>query len=141
MDILLEQECNVNIVEHCQSIDNLRALLTHPLAIVITDGVYTRGRSHPRLYATFPLLLSDMVRERKWLGLEDAVHKITAKPASRFHLNDRGRIAKGFVADVTVFDPAKIHTDATYENPDVAPTGVKLVLRSGQIVVDSGVAV
>jgi len=141
MDILLEQECNVNIVEHCQSIDNLHALLTHPLAIVITDGVYTRGRSHPRLYATFPLLLSDMVRERKWLSLEDAVHKVTAKPASRFHFNDRGRIAKGYVADVTVFDPEKIHTDATYENPDVAPTGIKVVLRSGKVVVDSGVAV
>lgn len=141
MDILLEQECNVNIVEHCQSIDNLHALLTHPLSIVITDGVYTRGRSHPRLYATFPLLLSDMVRERKWLTLEGAVHKVTAKPASRFKMDDRGRIAEGLVADVTVFDPEKIHTDATYENPDVAPTGIKVVLRSGKVVVDSGVAV
>ncbi len=110
LDILLEQEGNVNIVEHCQSMENLHALLTHPLAIVITDGVYTRGRSHPRLYATFPLLLGDMVRERKWLSLEEAVHKVTAKPAATFHLHDRGRIAEGYVADVTVFDPQTIHT-------------------------------
>ena len=86
LDILLEQRGNVNIVEHCQSMENLHALLTHPLAMVITDGVYTRGRSHPRLYGTFPLLLGDVVRERKWLSLEEAVHKVTGKPRQRFHL-------------------------------------------------------
>ncbi len=141
MDILLEQEGNVNIVEHCQSPDNLHALLSHPLAMVVTDGVYTRGRSHPRLYATFPLLLGKMVRERKWLGLEEAIHKVTAKPAATFHLDDRGRIAKGYVADVTIFDPEGVNTEATYEAPDVAPTGIRAVLRSGTVVVNHGRAV
>lgn len=141
LDILLEQRGNVNIVEHCQSMENLHALLTHPLAIVITDGVYTRGRSHPRLYGTFPLLLGDVVRERKWLGLEEAVHKVTGKPATTFHLDDRGRIAEGFVADITVFDPETIHTDASYDMPAIAPTGIKFVLRNGRVVVDAGVAV
>ncbi|MGC2504014.1 MAG: D-aminoacylase [Silvibacterium sp.] len=141
LDILLEQEGNVNIVEHCQSMENLHALLTHPLAIVITDGVYTRGRSHPRLYATFPLLLGDMVRERKWLSLAEAVHKVTAKPAATFHLHDRGRIAEGYVGAVTVFDPQTVHTSASYEMPDVPPTGIRAVLRNGSVVVDAGVAV
>jgi dihydroorotase/N-acyl-D-amino-acid deacylase len=141
MDILLEQDGNVNIVEHCQSAENLHALLTHPLGIVITDGVYTRGRSHPRLYATFPLLLGEMVRERKWLSLEEAVHKVTAKPAARFHLSDRGRIAESYVADITVFDPATVHTEATYERPDVMPSGIQAVLRNGQVTFASGAAV
>ena len=141
LDILLEQQGNVNIVEHCQSMENLHALLTHPLAIVITDGVYTRGRSHPRLYGTFPLLLGDVVRERKWLSLEEAVHKVTGKPAATFHLDDRGRIAEGYVADITVFDPETIHTDASYDMPAVAPAGIKSVLRNGRVVVDAGVAV
>lgn len=141
MDILLEQEGNVNIVEHCQSLENLHALLTHPLATVITDGVYTRGRSHPRLYATFPLLLGNMVRERKWLSLEEAIHKVTGKPAATFHLNDRGLIAEGYMADITVFDPETVHTDATYEAPDVVPTGIRAVLRGGKVAVHAGVAV
>jgi len=141
LDILLEQQGNVNIVEHCQSMENLHALLTHPLAIVITDGVYTRGRSHPRLYGTFPLLLGDVVRERKWLGLEEAVHKFTGKPAATFHLDNRGRIAEGYVADITVFDPETIRTDASYEMPAVPPAGIKLVLRNGRAVVDAGVVV
>ena len=141
MDILLEQEGNVNIVEHAQSIENLQSLLTHPLAVVITDGVYTSGRSHPRLYGTFPKLLGEMVRERGWLSLEEAVHKVTGKPASVFNLRDRGTLTSGHVADLTVFDPKAIRTDATYEKPDMAPIGFKAVLRSGRLVVDSGMVV
>jgi N-acyl-D-amino-acid deacylase len=141
LDILLEQRGDVNIVEHAQSMENLHALLTHPLAMVITDGVYTSGRSHPRLYGTFPLLLGEVVRERKWLSVEEAVHKVTGKPAATFHLNDRGRIAEGYVADVTVFNPKTVHTDASYDMPAVAPVGIKSVLRNGRVMVDSGVVV
>jgi dihydroorotase/N-acyl-D-amino-acid deacylase len=141
LDLLLEQRGEVNIVEHCQSIENLRALLTHPLATIVTDGVYTRGRSHPRLYATFPLLFADMVRERKWLSLEEAVYKVTGKPASTFHLNRRGRIAPGHVADIMVFDPQTIHTDASYETPEIPPSGIRSVWRNGKLVLNDGVAV
>jgi dihydroorotase/N-acyl-D-amino-acid deacylase len=137
LDIILEQQGDVNIVEHAQSMENLHALLTHPLAMVITDGVYTSGRSHPRLYGTFPLLLGEIVRERKWLSLEEAVHKVTGKPAAAFHLKNRGRIAEGYVADVTVFNPRTIHTDASYDTPAVTPEGIKSVLRNGRVVVDS----
>jgi N-acyl-D-aspartate/D-glutamate deacylase len=140
MDLLLEQDADVTIVEHCQSLDNLHALLAHPQATIITDGVYTKGRSHPRLYATFPLLLGDIVRERKWLTLEEAVHKVTDKPATSFHIKGRGRIEVGYTADITVFDPAAIRTEATYEKPDVVPSGIRVVLRNGMIVVNAGVA-
>ncbi len=138
IDILLEEEGNVNIVEHCQSLDNLHALLTHPLAIVITDGVYTKGRSHPRLYGTFPSLLGDIVRERKWLTIQEAVHKVTGQPAARFHLEDRGRIAEGYVADITVFDPERVRSDASYDVPAVAPVGFQYILRQGEVMVNEG---
>ena len=141
IDILLEQEGVVNIVEHSQSLENLHALLTHPLAMVITDGAYSHGRPHPRLYGTFPLLLGDIVRERKWLTLEEAVHKVTGKPAERFDLRGRGRIAEGYIADITVFDPQRIHTDATYEVPAVAPQGIRAVIRNGSVVVNAGTVV
>ncbi len=138
MDILLEQEAEVTIVEHCQSEENLRALLTHPLATVVTDGVYTRGRSHPRLYGTFPLLLGDLVRERKWMSLEAAIHKTTDRPAMLFHFNERGRIAPGYIADIIIFDPQTIQTNGTYEIPDVPPTGINSVWRNGKCLVSEG---
>ena len=139
MDILLEQEGQVNIVEHCQSRENLaRFLLKHPLATVVTDGVYTRGRSHPRLYATFPLLFGELVRERKWMSLEGAVHKVTDRPARTFHISDRGRLAPGYIADMTIFNPDAIRTDATYEVPDVPPIGINSVWRNGKRLVNEG---
>jgi N-acyl-D-aspartate/D-glutamate deacylase len=85
-------------------------------------------------------LLGDIVRERKWLSVEEAVHKVTDKPATSFHIKRRGRIEVGYTADITVFDPEAIRTEATYEKPDVVPSGIRAVLRNGMLVVNAGVA-
>jgi N-acyl-D-aspartate/D-glutamate deacylase len=49
--------------------------------------------------------LAYWVRERQALTLEEAVHMITLKPARVFGLHDRGLLAPGYAADITVFDP------------------------------------
>jgi N-acyl-D-aspartate/D-glutamate deacylase len=53
-------------------------------------------------------LLSYWVRERQLFTLEEAVRMITSQPARIFRLHDRGRLAPGFAADVTVFDPETV---------------------------------
>lgn len=131
IDLLLEENGSVNILSFNQSEENLRHLLTHPLCTVISDGFYVKGRPHPRLYGTFPCLLGEMVRRRQWLTLPEAIHKITGKPAQRFGMLDRGILKPGYRADITVFDPALIEGRATYEVPEAAPEGIKLVLRGG----------
>jgi dihydroorotase/N-acyl-D-amino-acid deacylase len=133
IDILLEERGAVNILEFNQSEDNLRQTLTHPLSIVISDGFYVEGRPHPRLHGTFPCLLGDIVRKRSWMPLAEAVRKITDAPAQRFGLRDRGRIAPGYAADLVLFDPERIGSPATYETPDVPPTGIHMVMREGSI--------
>lgn len=131
LDLLLEENGAVNFISFNQSEENLRATLTHPLSNIISDGFYVRGKAHPRLHGTFPLLLGQFVRERGWLTLSQAVHKITARPAERFGLKDRGRIAVGYVADLTVFDPATVTSPATYDDPELAPVGMVHVFRGG----------
>jgi N-acyl-D-amino-acid deacylase len=135
LDLIIEQQGNINILEYNQSLTNLRALLTHPLAIIVSDGFYTTGRPHPRLYGTFPLLLGEMVRVRKWLSLAEAVHKVSGKPATQFKIKDRGILAPGCIADLTVFDPETVQSGATYENPATSPTGIRWVLRDGRVLV------
>jgi dihydroorotase/N-acyl-D-amino-acid deacylase len=130
-DLLVEERGAVNILEFNQSDENLRRSLTHPLAIIVSDGFYVKGRPHPRLHGTFPELLGRYCREKRWLTLPEAIHKVTARPAERFGLRDRGRIAKGLRADIAVFDAARIASRATYENPECAPVGVAHVFRSG----------
>ena len=38
--------------------------LKHPFATIISDGFYVKGRPHPRLHGTFPLLLGTYSREK-----------------------------------------------------------------------------
>ena len=53
-------------------------------------------------YAVF--LLTDSVRDRKVLSLEQGVHMRTGRLSSFFGLNDRGTIEVGKAADITVFN-------------------------------------
>ena len=59
-------------------------------------------------------------------------------PAQRAHLNDRGLIRTGFFADITVFDPATIIDEATYQDPNKLSKGVDYVLVNGQVEFDHG---
>jgi N-acyl-D-amino-acid deacylase len=130
-DLIIEERGQVAILEYNQSEENLRETLTHPLSTVISDGFYVNGRPHPRLYGTFPLWLGEMSRNRGWIGLAEAILKVTAKPAERFGMTGRGRLDRGCCADVMVFDPASVGSPATYEEPRQAPTGIRHVFRNG----------
>lgn len=138
LDLLVEERGQVNMLEINQSEDNLRQALAHPLSNVISDGFYVQGRPHPRLYGTFPHLLGDIVRDRNWMSLSEAVRKITALPARRFGLARAGRLAPGCQADITVFNPRTVRSRATYEVPAVPPEGIEYVLRRGRIVLRKG---
>ncbi len=131
-DLLTEERGQVNVLEFNQSEENLRRNLNHPLAIIISDGFYVKGRPHPRLHGTFPELLGNLCRDRGWMTVETAVRKITGFPAERFGIKDRGYLREGYVADITVFDPRTIRSRATYEDPAQAPEGVRWVFKGGR---------
>lgn len=133
IDLIIEERGDVNMISFNQSEENLHRSLTHPLAIVISDGYYVKGRPHPRLHGTFPLLLGTIVRRRGWLALEEAVHKITQRPAERFNMRGRGTIAPGSWADVTVFDASEVDSPATYEQPELPAVGIHYVFRNGRL--------
>ncbi len=130
-DLLLENSGRVNILCINQSEDNLRQTLTHPFSMIISDGFYVRGRPHPRLFGTFPLWLGDYSRNRGWIPLEDAVAKITSRPAERLGLKRRGRLETGYAADLVLFDAERINSPATYADPCLAPVGIVQVYRGG----------
>jgi cytosine/adenosine deaminase-related metal-dependent hydrolase len=50
------------------------------------------------------------VREKQAIALPEAVRVLTSRPAKVFGISDRGRLAVGLAADVTVFDPVKVGT-------------------------------
>ncbi len=97
------------------------------------------GMSHPRGAGTFTRVLR-LVRERIWLTLEEAVRKMTSLPAWRLKLKDRGKIARGYVADLVLFNPETIADNSTFEEPGKLSTGIEYVWVNGELVWNWGKA-
>lgn len=134
LDLLIEEGGTATMLTFNQSEENMRRILTHPFSIVVTDGLFIRGKRHPRLQGTFAFLLGEICRERRWLSLPEAIHKVTGKPAERFHLFQRGLLKPGYWADIVVFDASLINSAASYDQPNVHPVGIQYVLRNGKVI-------
>jgi N-acyl-D-aspartate/D-glutamate deacylase len=74
--------------------------------------------------------LADIIRGRKLLGLERAVQLLTEVPAELFGLRDRGHVAPGLIADLVVFDPATVDSEAPTLVPDLPANSIRLTAGS-----------
>jgi len=102
------------------------------------EGILGQEHPHPRAYGTFPRILRKYVREEKALTLEDAIRKMSALPAQRLRLTDRGVLKQGMWADLVIFDPATVRDLATFDNPNQLSQGMEYVLVNGVPVIDGG---
>jgi N-acyl-D-aspartate/D-glutamate deacylase len=96
--------------------------------VIGTSDGGARPHSHDR--DDYPTsLLGHWVREQQIMPLAEAVYRLTGKTALQHDMNDRGFIAPGKIADITIFDP-----------DTVAPKPRKLVydLPDGGARVDAG---
>jgi N-acyl-D-amino-acid deacylase len=113
--------------------DDVRRILAHPLVMIGSDGLPHDKHPHPRLWGTFPRVLGHYAREVGLFPLEEAVRKMTALPAQRLKLKDRGTIAAGAYADLVLFDPATVIDAATFEKPIAPAKGIDLLLVNGTV--------
>lgn len=60
-------------------------------------------------------------------------------PADRFGLSRRGRLRKGYWADVVVFSPERVHDGATFDQPLLPPAEVEAGFVNGRAAVLDGV--
>jgi N-acyl-D-amino-acid deacylase len=126
---------------HAMSEADLLRILKHPATMIGSDGEipeFGRANPHPRSYGTFARVLGVYVREKKAITLEDAVRKMSAFPAARLGLADRGVLRPGLKADIAVFDPATVRDLATYTNPHQYAQGFSYVIVNGQVVFENG---
>jgi N-acyl-D-amino-acid deacylase len=137
MDLILEEDNRASMASFTMSEEDVRRIMKHPLGMMCTDGILL-GTPHPRAYGAFPRVLGHYVREDV-LRLEEAVQRVTSRPAQCFKLHRRGILRPGFHADITVFDPETIRDTASYQNPRQHPEGIRYVIVNGKITVDNGV--
>lgn len=116
---------------------DLLDLIQRPYYMVGSDSIPVGSKPHPRAYGSFPRFFR-LAREHGFPSLETLVQRMTATPAQRFGLHDRGRIEEGLAADVVVFDPTAMADTATYENPRQFSRGVHHVIVNGQFVLRDG---
>nr|WP_291262798.1 serine hydrolase [Gemmatimonas sp.] len=130
------------VVLHLMDEGDVRRIMAHPTTMIASDGrlsVPGNGVPHPRNYGTFPRVLGEYVRAQRVLTLEEAVRKMTAMPAARLGLTDRGCLRVGCAADVVVFDPATVRDRATFLAPHQYREGIPWVFVNGVAVVADGV--
>ena len=138
MDLVVEDGSRVQVVYFLMSEENVRQATALPwvsfgsdAGSLAAEGVFLRRSTHPRAYGNFARLLGRYVREQQALPLEAAIHKLSGLPAANLKLRRRGRLARGYFADVVVFDPARIRDHATYDDPHRYASGVRHVLVNG----------
>ncbi len=137
-DLLLAEDLRVNQVTPGPWAETLHHFVVHPAGMVGTDSTFIGEKPSPRTYGSYPRILGQFVRDEGRLSLEEAVRKMTTAPAARLGIRDRGRLEDGLAADLVVFDPARIRSNATYDDPRAFPDGIEYVAVNGELVVDGG---
>ncbi len=112
---------------------DLERIMSHPAAMIGSDGLPTMKFPHPRLWGTFPRVLGHYVRNKKLFKLEQAVHKMTGLSAKTFGLKNRGTIEQGNFADMVLFDSQKIIDRSDFENPTQLADGIHTVWVNGDV--------
>jgi N-acyl-D-amino-acid deacylase len=137
-DLLLDEDLRLNQVTPGPHTDGIRRFYQHPWAMVGTDSTFVGLKPSPRSYGSYPRILGQFVRDEAVLSLEGAVAKMTSMPADRLGLKGRGRIVDDAIADLVIFDPATVRSNATYDEPRRAPDGIEHVLVDGRFVLEHG---
>jgi len=136
-DLLLAEENAVGMVDFYGMEEHVVRFLTRPEQNVCTDGLLG-GKPHPRVFGSFPRVLGKYVREEKALTLEDAIRRMTSKPAEVFGFERRGALKPGNFADIVVFNPDTIIDKGTFVDPVQFPEGIAHVLINGELVLSGG---
>ncbi|CAM3704902.1 amidohydrolase family protein [Occultella aeris] len=131
-DVLISERLGAMCLVHEGDEANLRAVLSHPRQCAGSDGLLAGQRPHPRAFGTFARYLGEYSRGLALVPLELMIHKMTALPAGRIGLADRGVLAVGAAADVVCFDPATVADRATFDQPRLTAVGIHHVLVNGE---------
>lgn len=124
--------------------EDVVAALMAPWVMIGSDAILEWGyNNHPRASGTFSRTIAVYVREQKVISLMEAISKMSLQPARRLErgapaFRKKGRLSVGADADVIVFDADSIRDRSTVEHPEYPSVGMKHVIVSGKVVMESG---
>jgi len=129
---------------------NVEKIMKKPWSMTSSDGsihapygllAKHQPSPHPRYYGTYPRVLGKYTREQGILTLEEAIRKMSSLGHQRLGISDRGLIAKGMWADITIFNPDTVIDKAEFTPPSktmLYPEGIPYVLVNGVVTIENG---
>ena len=113
--------------------EDITAAYRHPRVMVCSDSVDVTGRPHPRLYASHTRYLTHYADLSTDKGLAESIYRMTGLPAKVYRMDTVGILAPGKRANITIFDPAEVKDNATFENPEVLSDGIRAGFVGGRL--------
>lgn len=133
IDLLLKGGCSA--IYHAINEDDVVRIMQSPYSMIASDGdipVFGQAAPHPRSYGTFARVLGRYVREKHVLTLEEAIRKMSAYPAERMKMWDRGLLRPGMKADLVIFDPSTVADKSVFDKPHQYSVGFRDVMVNGK---------
>lgn len=143
--LIKESTGKISAIYFSMSENDVENIMKQKYGIIASDGYSYPvespegfGFPHPRNFGTFPKFL-EIVREKKFLSIEEALKKITSLPAKVFNVENRGIIKEGAFADITILDFEKVKDNSTFNTPLKKPSGIDYVIVNGKIAIENGI--
>jgi len=144
-DLIIDENDQVGMINFSLNEETFKRIIMHPLVVIGSDGwalapygQLAKDKPHPRSYGTFPRMLGRYVRDERILSMGRAIEKMTSLTAEKFGLTGRGRIQKGYYADMVIFDPDTVMDMSTWQDPHCYPVGIPYVIVNGELVIENG---
>lgn len=137
-DLLLESKGSVGAAYFLMGEEDIERIMAYKYTMGGTDSCYVNESmpaGHPRFTGTFTRILSEYIRDRGIVGLEEGIRKMTSMAADMAGFKYKGVIKEGYDADIVIFDYDNLKVNSDFINPDAPNEGVKYVIVNGEIAV------
>ncbi len=138
-DLLIKSGGHARCAMYYAEEESVEKIFRHPLTMIGSDSELLGEKLliHPRGYGAYPKILGRLIREKQIMPLEQAVNKMTARPAKFFSIRNKGLLRQGYDADLVLFDPDTVLDTATFIDPWGANHGIAAVILNGCIAVEN----
>jgi len=133
------------VILHVNSECSQKLAFAHPLCVPGSDATTLApdgrlaGNMFHGAYTWAAWYWRALVREWKLLKPEQAVNRLTSRPASIIGIKDRGHIGRGAYADIAVFDPQTFGERGTTFEPNKLAQGMRHVVVNGVVTLKDGI--
>ena len=121
--------------------NNVKEIMYKDSIITASDGLTVPGkmiRLYPACYGTYPKRLRECALDNKAMSIAAAIRTMTSLPAEKFRMKERGKLAKGYFADIAVINLDTFRDYSTYKHPFQYAKGITHLFVNGVQSIENG---